>query len=291
MSFITRTIGSWSESLSLQALAGEVYAPDDVGAGPPKEPANEEGSGETSPPEEGGSPPKGKATPPEGGPQAQPGPPPAAINVTGVEGTVAGLGGVSGATIAALSGATAGGFVFRPTPLPQIPATAASAAPVGPSTVFVEVGSALEQAAISRNGVQVPIVQINPATLQTALGNTITLPARVVSQSIAPGVSVAKGTSVDITLTEPTKLNVGVLQNPFQPLIDQPLDTVFKTFIRDNPAVQSVLARNTSGTALNQVDQATITEALGANNPVTTTAGQTIDAAFDTLQAAFTFGT
>jgi hypothetical protein len=112
-----------------------------------------------------------------------------------------------------------------------------------------------------------------------------------VSQSIAPGVSVAKGTSVDVTLTEPTKLNVGVLQNPFQPLIAQPLDTVYKTFIRDNPAVQSVLARNTSSTALNQVDQATITQALGADNPVTTTPGQTIDAAFDTLQAAFTFGT
>src|SRR5262249_21637796 len=154
---------------------------------------------------------------------------------------------------------------------------------------FVEVGSAAEQAAISRNGVQVPIVQINPATLQALLGNTITLPARVVSQSIAPGVSVAKGTSVDITLTEPTKITVGVLQNPFQPIVNWTLDTVYKELIRDSPAVQSVLARNANSATLNQVDQSTLTEALGTTFPVTTTAGSTIDAAFDTLQAAFTF--
>jgi hypothetical protein len=310
MSFIRRTIGGWSESLSLGALAGEVYAPDDTGAGPPdrgdkegagsKRPARgrrrptrarakpeEEVEAQANPPEEGAGTPtseEGAGPPPpaEGG-----GPAPRAINVAGLGGGVF-RGGLSGSELGGLSGAVSVGLAggARTNPGSEIPAAIAQ-----PSTVFVEVGAAAEQAAISRNGVQVPIVQINPATLQTALGNTITLPARVVSQSIAPGVSVAKGTSVDVTLTEPTKITVGVLQNPFQPITDWTLDTVYKSLIRDNPAVQSVLARNTSSATLNQVDQSTLTEALGTTFPVTTTAGQTIDAAFDTLQAAFTFGT
>jgi hypothetical protein len=308
MSFIRGTIGGWSESLSLGALAGEVYAPEDTGAGPP-DPGDKEGSGserpargrrrpprarakpeeeleaQAGPPEEGtGTPPPHQGTgppPPEGG-----GPPSRAINVAGLGGGVF-RGGLSGSELGGLSGAVSIGLAggAQANPVSEIPAAIAQ-----PSTVFVEVGAAAEQAAISRNGVQVPIVQINPATLQTALGNTITLPARVVSQSIAPGVSVAKGTSVDVTLTEPTKITVGVLQNPFQPITDWTLDTVYKSLIRDNPAVQSVLARNTSSATLNQVDQSTLTEALGTTFPVTTTAGQTIDAAFDTLQAAFTFG-
>ena len=320
MSFIRRTIGGWSESLGLQALAGEVYAPDEPGTGPPDGPADQGGragkrparggrrpargrsqpKGEANPPEESADPPEESAGPPEGGanpPEEGAGPPPRAINVGDLGGGVGGLrggfggrGGLGGGGFGGIGGGVSGGLAgeFGTTPQPSSPLATVT---TQPSTVFVEVGSAAEQAAISRNGVQVPIVQINPATLQAVLGNTITLPARVVSQSIAPGVSVAKGTSVDVTLTEPTKITVGVLQNPFQPITDWTLDTVYKNLIRDNPAIQSVLARNTNSATLNQVDQSTLTEALGTAFPVTTTAGQTIDAAFDTLQAAFTFGT
>jgi hypothetical protein len=177
---------------------------------------------------------------------------------------------------------------------PQITGAQASAAPVTaqPSTVFVELGAASQQANIARNGVQVPIVTLDPAALQLVLGQTTKVVTKVVSQSIQAGVSVAKGTTIDLVLAEPTTLKVSVLQNAFVPLASQTFDAVFKSIVRDNPQVQSVLARNTAATSLSTADQATLTTALSqAGSPVTTDPGHTIDSAFHTLQAAFTFGT
>lgn len=173
-------------------------------------------------------------------------------------------------------------------------ATPQGAAPVTaqPSTVFVELGAASQQANIARNGVQVPIVTLDPSALQVVLGQTTKVVAKVVSQSIQAGVSVAKGTTIDLVLAEPTTLKVSVLQNAFVPLANQTFDSVFKNIVRDNTQVQSVLARNMTATSLSTADQATLTTALTqAGSPVTTDPGHTIDAAFHTLQAAFTFGT
>jgi hypothetical protein len=168
----------------------------------------------------------------------------------------------------------------------------AAAAPVtaAPSTVFVELGESSQQAAISRNGVQIPVVDFNPATLGTVLGTTTKIAAKVVSQSIQPGVSVAKGATVDLVLAEPSSLQVSVLQNGFVPFGTQSLDDVYKNVVRDNTAVQSVLARNQSAAVLSSADQATLTSALG-DVSVTTDPGHDLNAAFQTLQAAFTFGT
>jgi hypothetical protein len=168
----------------------------------------------------------------------------------------------------------------------------AAAAPVtaAPSTVFVELGESSQQAAISRNGVQIPVVDFNPATLGTVLGQTTKIAAKVVSQSIQPGVSVAKGATVDLVLAEPSSLQVSVLQNGFVPFGTQSLDDVYKNVVRDNTAVQSVLARNQSAAVLSSADQATLTSALG-DVSVTTDPGHDLNAAFQTLQAAFTFGT
>jgi hypothetical protein len=168
---------------------------------------------------------------------------------------------------------------------------AQQAAPVtaAPSTVFVELGEASQQAAIARNGVQIPVVALNPATLGTVLGGTTKISAKVVSQSIQPGVSVAKGASVDLVLAEPSSLQVSVLQNPFVPFQAQSFDDVYKNIVRDNTAVQSVLARNQSAAALSTSDQATLTSALGVD--VTADPGHDLNSAFQTLQAAFTFGT
>src|SRR5215470_13929661 len=101
-----------------------------------------------------------------------------------------------------------------------------------PSTVFVELGAASQQANIARNGVAVPIVSLDPSALQVVLGNTTKVVAKVVTQSIQPGVSVAKGTTVDLVLAEPTSIKVSVLQNAFQPLAAQSLDTVYKNIVR-----------------------------------------------------------
>ncbi len=176
----------------------------------------------------------------------------------------------------------------------QVQSAAQAAVPVTaqPSTVFVELGEASQQANIARNGVAVPVVSLDPSALQVVLGQTTKVVAKVVTQSIQPGVSVAKGTTVDLVLAEPTSIKVSVLQNAFVPLADSTLDTVFKNVVRDNPQVQSVLARNVGAASLSTNDQATLTTALAqAGAQVGTDPGHTIDNAFQTLQAAFTFGT
>jgi hypothetical protein len=184
------------------------------------------------------------------------------------------------------------GLFGGPTPPTESLAQAAVPVTAQPSTVFVELGEASQQANIARNGVQVPVVALDPAALQTFVGQTTKVVAKVVSQSIQPGVSVAKGTSIDLVLAEPASIKVSVLQNAFVPLANDTLDTVYKNVVRDNPQVQSVLARNQSAATLSTADQATLTSALSAaNTTVTSDAGHTMDAAFHTLQAAFTFGT
>jgi hypothetical protein len=171
--------------------------------------------------------------------------------------------------------------------------TAAAAAPVTatPSTVFVELGAASQQANISRNGAAVPIVALDPAAVSSLIGATTPVVAKVVSQSIQPGVSVAKGTTIDLVLAEPARIHVSVLQNGFVPLAAQSLADVYRNIVRDSPTVQSVLVRNQSAAALSTQDTATLTTALSAAGaPVGTDPGHTIDAALHTLQAAYTFG-
>ncbi len=169
---------------------------------------------------------------------------------------------------------------------------AAVRASAAPGTVFVELGAAVQKANVARDGVQIHVVKFDPAALGDALGQTQLVPAKVVSQGIQPGVTVAKGTTVDLVLTEPTKIKVSVLQKAFSPMADQTLADVFKNVIRDNAQVQSVLARNDNAATLSTDDQAALTSALQqAGHPVGTDPGQDITAAFGTLQAAFTFGT
>jgi hypothetical protein len=186
-----------------------------------------------------------------------------------------GLAGILGRGGAATTGGVAGG----------VPVSSA-----GQGTVFVELGAAAEQAAITRDGVQVPLVQFNPAALGPIVGGLRRVPARVISQSIQPGVSVAKGTTVDITLSEPELLPVSVLQDAFTPLGNRTMADVYQNIIAGNPALQSVLTRNASGTGLSVADTATLTTALTqANAPPGTGAGASVETAFGTLQAAFTF--
>jgi hypothetical protein len=182
------------------------------------------------------------------------------------------------------------GGLSQPATLLADQAAVADPVTASPSTVFVELGAASQQANISRNGVQVPIVNLDPAALTTALGHTAPVPAKVVSQSIPAGVSVAKGASIDLVLAEPSSIQISVLQDAFQPFATQTLDDVYKNVVRDNTAVQSVLARNASAATMSTQDQATLTSALG-DVSLTTDPGHDISSAFHTLQAAFTFGT
>lgn len=158
-------------------------------------------------------------------------------------------------------------------------------------TVFVELGEAAQKAQIARDGVQVPSIRIDPQRLGQVIAGKPEVVAKVVSQSVPPGTTVPKGTAVDIVLAEPRRLPIGIIADFHRGLEERTVGQVFDTFVRDNVALRSVIARNETPDTLSAADQAVITKAFAdANVPITNQPGETLASAFQTVQAAYTFG-
>jgi hypothetical protein len=190
-----------------------------------------------------------------------------------------GLGGSGGGG----GGGGGGGVVVAPPP-PVPP-------PAAPPTVFVELGTQVQAADISREGVAVAPVEIDRTVLDSFLAGRLRIRNKVITQSIQPGVTVAKGTSVDLVFAQPDFIPIDVIQDHFQPLTGATIGAVFNDFVVNNDAVRSVIARNQSADTLSDADRGVITTAFAAaGHPVTTDAGSTMTQAFNTLQAAFTMG-
>jgi hypothetical protein len=158
-------------------------------------------------------------------------------------------------------------------------------------TVFVELGEAAQKAQIARDGVAVASVKLDRLRLDQVILGKPEVIAKVVSQSVPPGTTVPKGTSIDIVLAEPRGLPIGIIADFHRGLEAQTVGQVFDTFVRDNVALRSVIARNDTPDTLSAADQAVISKAFSdANVPITTQPGQTLASAFQTVQAAYTFG-
>ena len=150
-------------------------------------------------------------------------------------------------------------------------APAASVRSAAPSTVFVELGEAAQTAQIARDGIGVAQVALNADALQNLIVGRPQLITKVVSQSIAPGTAVPRGTSVDVVLAQPGILPIDVIRDPHLALSGRTLGNVFETFIRDNAAVKNVLARNEQAATLSTADQGMIQAAFQAQQvPITT---------------------
>ena len=177
-------------------------------------------------------------------------------------------------------------------------ATATGAAPsvsvraAAPSTVFVELGEAAQTAQIARDGIGVAQVALNTEVLQDLIAGRPKLVTKVVSQSVAAGTAVPRGTSVDVVLAQPGVLPIDVIRDPHLSLSGRTLDNVYATFVRDNPAVKNVLARNVQAATLSTADRGVIEAAFQAQEvEISDDPGRSIEQAFGSLQAAFTFGT
>lgn len=168
-------------------------------------------------------------------------------------------------------------------------ASAVRSAP--PGTVFVELGDAAQKAQIARDGVGVPQVRIDPAILGDILAGRPQVVTKVVSQSVAPGTPVPRGTSIDVVLAEPGRLPANVISDVHVALAERTVGNVFDTFIRNNAAVRNVIARHDTAATLTDADRGVIESAFAAQSvPITDAPGQTMDQAFSTLQGAFAFG-
>lgn len=171
-------------------------------------------------------------------------------------------------------------------------ATPVSVRAAAPSTVFVELGQAAQTAQIARDGIGVAQVALNFTALQELIAGRPQLVTKVVSQSVAPGTAVPRGTSVDVVLAQPGVLPIDVIRDPHLSLSGRTLSNVYESFVRDNPAVRNVLARNEQAATLSTADRGVIEAAFQAQDvTISDEPGRSIDQAFGSLQAAFTFGT
>ena len=92
-------------------------------------------------------------------------------------------------------------------------------------------------------------------------------------------------------LAEPRQLPTKIIQGAHIALQERPIGQIYDTFLRDNVAVRSVIARNERVETLSTADQGVLQAAFAqADVPITTAPGQTIVEAFQTLQGAFSFG-
>jgi hypothetical protein len=196
--------------------------------------------------------------------------------------------------------------VTQPTQTPAgDPTSAASTGPapvlqVGPAAgpVYIDIGDQAAQAAITRNGVPIPVVPID-ATSLSAVGLIQPLFAqRVVYQSIPPGTRVPQGTSVDMNLAPPTILPMSIVQGVHPGFLGTPpggqapytLTQVYTQFLQNNAELQGVLTRNTTAPDPSSADGQAIVSALSGLNPPVQDTASDVAAAFAGLQAAMTFG-
>src|SRR4051794_17378312 len=194
----------------------------------------------------------------------------------GDTGTIGGGGVIFG------GGLGGGGGGAPPPPVPS---------PAAPPTVFVELGTQFQTADISREGVAVAPVELDRGALDSFLAGRLRIRNKVVTQSIQPGVTVAKGTSVDLVFAQPDFIPIDIIHDHFQPLSGATIGSVFSDFVVNNDAVRSVIVRNQSADTLSDADRGVIQNAFAAaGHPVTTDPGSTMTQAFNTIQAAFTLG-
>jgi hypothetical protein len=155
------------------------------------------------------------------------------------------------------------------------------------STVFVDVAESSTRAEVSRGGFALGEIAVNPERLGSFLDQLPVVQTKVVTQAIAPGTAVARGTTIDIVLANTGDLPVNVIPGIHQAFADLTMSQLHAQFA-DNAAVRDIVRLRTSADELTAADQEALSTALQtANVPIDTT--NTVGSAFTAIQAAFTF--
>lgn len=160
----------------------------------------------------------------------------------------------------------------------------------GQDTVFIDVGSRRIDANVSRDGLPVGIHQINPEILGELILDRPITRFTIVSQSVAAGTPVAVGTSIDVTITQPGRLPVGVVAGTLAAFRERPMAEAFQGVIGGNPQARRIIARAAAGPLSGEDEQAVRQIFEAQNAPITDEPGNDIAAAVATLNAINTFG-
>jgi hypothetical protein len=172
---------------------------------------------------------------------------------------------------------------FRPELAARLRASEFERAP----TVFVDVAEEPTRAEVTRGGVPVGEIFVNPEIIGSFLDDLVVVQTKVVTQSIVPGTAVARGTAIDIALANTRDLPVRVVpgvHTAFQDLTMAQLNDQFAT----NAAVRDIIRRRPSAEDLTATERQNLETAFEAAN-VPIDDDNTVEAAFAGVKAAFTF--
>jgi hypothetical protein len=126
--------------------------------------------------------------------------------------------------------------------------------------VFIQLGESQARADIFRDEYAIPAFEID----ESVIGDIIVGPAvvnKVVSQSIAPGTIVARGTEISVTLAPPETVPGRIIIDGHVALAENTMAAVYNTYIRDDPSVVAVLNRTPDVRRMSSGDQAILAQA------------------------------
>lgn len=166
---------------------------------------------------------------------------------------------------------------FRDQPAPALP-------------VYVDVGSRKIESQIERDGVPIGVHAIDTDVLNEAILVRPILNVKVVSQSVAPGVPVPVGTTVDLVMAPPGNLPVGVIKGVHEAFKDITISDAFTSLVADNLLVNRIVTHAAEGQLSPEDTNAVRTIFADAGAEVTEQAGSDIKAAVATLAMLKTFG-
>ena len=108
--------------------------------------------------------------------------------------------------------------------------------------MFVDVADEPTRADISRGGVPVGEILVDPEIVGSFLDDLVVVRTKVVTQSIAPGTAVARGTAIDIELANTRDLPVRVVPGVHTAFQDLTMVQLNDQFARTPPCATSSAA-------------------------------------------------
>jgi hypothetical protein len=147
---------------------------------------------------------------------------------------------------------------------------------------------------IVREGVQVPVVTLDPDLIKQIVRPDTLIDARessrVVSQSIPPGTRVKKGATIDLVLAARFQIPVSVISGAHKDLAPQNLDQINKGLLID-PIIADVVKRFEKPEDVPVETRTALEERLKKGGVTLDPAdpGRTYAAAFNTLKGASAF--
>ncbi len=150
--------------------------------------------------------------------------------------------------------------------------------------------NAAKRAKIVRDGKPVGQITVNQDKIAGVLVGYRPVASRVVTQSIAPGTPIAKGTSVNLVLAEANRIPINVVDGVHLAIQTETMASLYERFLKDDPELVNIVANAATGTAIPAADVAKIEKKAAAKDvSVTNAPGQDVAALMTGLLAAYTF--